>query len=299
MSPGTVFERIAGRTGVKGDARTEYWILTDSPTKALPFDADSNIISEPLLIMPDRARELEAAERIRRRRNVFAAQLVSHAKKPIPKTDEMLDAERDWAWDDKVYPLDQVVAIAQHAQVAATHGTSHTDAAQMTWEALDAAYRDYTDIRTELTRRLRQSGPAASQTGVDQDVDMEALRKEMDEHEQKLESCIITPDKIRSTSFADVHLPSATIDAIRSMVSLPLLYPEAFNSGVLKSHSTNGALLFGPPGTGKTLLARATAMEAGARMMVVKASDINDKWLGESEKQYVKDESSPAVLAAT
>jgi SpoVK/Ycf46/Vps4 family AAA+-type ATPase len=202
----------------------------------------------------------------------------------------MLDAEREWAWDDKVYTYDQVVAVAQHAQVANTPSTtsasaSAADSAQLSWDALDVAHRDYTEIHSDLTRRLRESGSSPLQTGNEQDIDMEALRKELDEHEQKLESCIVTPDKIRATSFNDVHLPSKTIDAIRSMVSLPLLYPEAFNSGVLKSHSTNGALLFGPPGTGKTLLARATAMEAGARMMVVKASDINDKWLGESEKQ--------------
>lgn len=264
--------------------------LKHSPAKALPFDNEENLISDRLIIMPDRDRSLESTERTRRRRVVFASQLLAYLKTPIVGTDEMLDAEREWAWDKQVYSHVQVAAIAQHAQVE----HSDTGAEDLTWEALDTAYREYTDITADLTRRLKGGNLASSTLGsnmgsasMEQELDMEALRKDMDEHEQKLEGCIVTPDKVRATSFDDVHLPSATIDAIRSMVSLPLLYPDAFNSGVLKSHSTNGALLFGPPGTGKTLLARATAMEAGARMMVVKASDVNDKWLGESEKQYV------------
>lgn len=78
------------------------------------------------------------------------------------------------------------------------------------------------------------------------------------------------------TSFAQVHLPAATIDAVRTIVSLPLLHPEPFRRGVLKENSMTGALLFGPPGVGKTLMARALAKEAGCRMMIVRASDVND-----------------------
>ena len=249
-------------------------LTSHSPSKVLPF-ADAQLISDTLITLPDRDRALESIERTRRRRTVFASQLLAYLKEPVVKTDEMLESEDEWAWDRKVYSHAQVVAIAQSAQVEGA----------LTWEALDTAHRDYTVITTDLARRLRESGPSFH---AEVDLDVEALRKDMDEHEQRLEGCIVTPDKIRSTSFSDVHLPPTTIDAIRSMVSLPLLYPAAFNSGILKSHSTNGALLFGPPGTGKTLLARATAREAGARMMVVKGSDINDKWLGESEKQYVR-----------
>jgi ATP-dependent 26S proteasome regulatory subunit len=59
-------------------------------------------------------------------------------------------------------------------------------------------------------------------------------------------------------------------------VSLPLLHPEAFQTGVLKEHGMTGVLLFGPPGTGKTLMARALAKEAGCRMMVISPSDVMD-----------------------
>ena len=78
------------------------------------------------------------------------------------------------------------------------------------------------------------------------------------------------------TSFARVHLPAHTIDSVRTIVSLPLLHPTAFQQGVLKEHSMTGCLLFGPPGTGKTLVVRALAKEAGCRMLAISPSDVMD-----------------------
>lgn len=79
-----------------------------------------------------------------------------------------------------------------------------------------------------------------------------------------------------STTFAQVHLPPHTIDSVRTIVSLPLLHPVAFQMGILKEHAMNGCLLFGPPGTGKTLVVRALAKEAGCRMLMVSPSDVMD-----------------------
>ncbi|KAG9004252.1 hypothetical protein FRB94_002472 [Tulasnella sp. JGI-2019a] len=107
--------------------------------------------------------------------------------------------------------------------------------------------------------------------------------KTLDPHEKRLLGCIVDTGSM-PTTFASVHLPVKTIDAVRTMVSLPLLYPEAFESGILKTHSMTGALLLGPPGVGKTLLARAVARESGARMLVVKPSDVMDMYVGEGEK---------------
>lgn len=79
-----------------------------------------------------------------------------------------------------------------------------------------------------------------------------------------------------STTFDQVHLPEHTIDSVRTLVSLPLLHPQAFAHGILKQHAMTGALLFGPPGTGKTLVVRALARESGARMLLIKPSDVMD-----------------------
>ncbi|CAE6414221.1 unnamed protein product [Rhizoctonia solani] len=106
---------------------------------------------------------------------------------------------------------------------------------------------------------------------------------DLEPHEDRLLGCIVNPAELQTT-FAQVHLPDATIDSVRTIVSLPLLYPAAFRSGILAQHTMTGALLFGPPGTGKTLLAKALAKESGARMMVVKPSDVMDMYVGEGEK---------------
>jgi SpoVK/Ycf46/Vps4 family AAA+-type ATPase len=111
------------------------------------------------------------------------------------------------------------------------------------------------------------------------DIDelIEQLKRDptLDQYEQRLLGSIVNP-KSMPTTFAQVHLPPATIDSIRTIVSLPLLHPSAFGYGILKQHTMNGALLFGAPGTGKTLSIRALARESGARMMIIKPSDVMD-----------------------
>ncbi|KAL0570823.1 hypothetical protein V5O48_011138 [Marasmius crinis-equi] len=114
---------------------------------------------------------------------------------------------------------------------------------------------------------------------------VEAVKNDpdLDHHEQRLLPSIVDAGSM-STTFSQVHLPPHTIDSVRSIVSLPLLHPKAFQHGILKEHGMTGCLLFGPPGTGKTLVVRALAKEAGCRMMVVSPSDVMDMYVGEGEK---------------
>ncbi|KAF8676821.1 AAA protein [Rhizoctonia solani] len=106
----------------------------------------------------------------------------------------------------------------------------------------------------------------------------------MDSYERQMLDCLIRPDDLQS-GFDAVHLPDSTIETIRTVVSLQLVCPEAFQTGILKQYNMSGALLFGPPGTGKTLLAKAIAKESGARMLSVKPSDILERCVGEEEKK--------------
>ncbi|KAJ3061473.1 hypothetical protein HDU98_002634, partial [Podochytrium sp. JEL0797] len=119
------------------------------------------------------------------------------------------------------------------------------------------------------THRLKQS--------------LKAQGHKLNSYETKMLSTVVTPASI-SVSFADLVLPPPTKLMLQTIVSLPLLRPDLFESGILAKHSIAGVLLFGPPGTGKTLLAKAAAKSSGANFMAVSLSDIFDKYVGEGEK---------------
>ncbi|KAL2133590.1 hypothetical protein VTI74DRAFT_2065 [Chaetomium olivicolor] len=107
--------------------------------------------------------------------------------------------------------------------------------------------------------------------------------KEYDNHERQLLSGLINAKDIHTT-FNDIIVPQETKESLVGLTSLSLIRPEAFSYGVLKTERIPGCLLYGPPGTGKTLLAKAVAKESGANMLEVSAASINDKWVGQSEK---------------
>lgn len=153
-----------------------------------------------------------------------------------------------------------------------------TDNKAVGLEEIIAAQTASLDDSRQVNEALQKLLPKTS--APDQLVDpvVSALKKatDLNKHEKRLLPCIVDAHKLASTDFSRVHLPNATIDAIRTMVSLPLLFPDAFRTGILGEHSAGGALLFGPPGTGKTLLARAVASESGARMLAIQVRDTSD-----------------------
>ncbi len=69
---------------------------------------------------------------------------------------------------------------------------------------------------------------------------------------------------------------------LKEKVIYPSLHPEIFERFRLKAGG--GILMYGPPGNGKTFIARAIAGEMDAAFYNVNASQIKDKYVGETEK---------------
>lgn len=92
---------------------------------------------------------------------------------------------------------------------------------------------------------------ASSSRPVDNNsVDPRRFGMKLTKHEKRILSTVVNPSSL-SVQFKDLVLPSSTKLALQTLVTLPLLRPEFFQSGILSRSSINGVLLFGPPGTGK------------------------------------------------
>jgi SpoVK/Ycf46/Vps4 family AAA+-type ATPase len=198
----------------------------------------------------------------------------------------------------------RVALIALGLLVTSPVAASDSAPAQLSWahvtlamgllKASDTAKYKYFERAAELPKRPQ------STIGV-QEAKVEADRKRSDEkalqrqrnlhrisstatkHEKRLMPGIADPDQIKTT-FEQVHVPTETVDSLRTITSLSLLRPEAFSYGILATEKISGALLYGPPGTGKTLLAKAVAKESGSTVLEVSGSQIMDKYVGEGEK---------------
>jgi SpoVK/Ycf46/Vps4 family AAA+-type ATPase len=114
-------------------------------------------------------------------------------------------------------------------------------------------------------------------------VRMERLKKQCNAHEAKLLAGVVDPQNIK-VGFEQVHAPTETIESLKTLTSLSLTRPDAFQYGILAQDRLTGLMLYGPPGTGKTLLAKAVAKECKAAVLEVSGAQIYDKYVGEGEK---------------
>jgi len=103
-----------------------------------------------------------------------------------------------------------------------------------------------------------------------------------DKHERALVSQVVSPQDIGVTYDMVGGLTNVK-ELLRQSITYPLKFPHLYSEGIARE-AVKGVLLFGPPGTGKTMLAKAVATEGGASFLSVDASSVENKWLGESEK---------------
>ncbi|KAG6890467.1 hypothetical protein C0992_001514 [Termitomyces sp. T32_za158] len=230
------------------------------------------------------------------------------AQETKPDLEAPTPAVHDQMWEDWGYRIEvwqDVRRIADRALgntlASGTFGASAPtlESTTVPWSAVHAAWaahRSAKDLRSSFLKEAfavqklapeQESSSESKQEDTQENFDevVERVRNdaELERHEERLLGCIVDSASM-PTSFDQVHLPSHTIDSVRTIVSLPLLHPKAFQQGILKQHGMTGCLLFGPPGTGKTLVVRALAKEAGCRMLMVSPSDVMDMYVGEGEK---------------
>ncbi|QRW09736.1 AAA family ATPase [Ceratobasidium sp. AG-Ba] len=195
------------------------------------------------------------------------------------------DHEMSIGWEKRLLDATELNAIVDRAletSMRSDQDAKSEGAIRLTWAELQQAW-----LAHQTAEEKRKAWKASNGFSKEQDDNTEEsstdeviakIKSEgLDEYERQWIDYIVSPAKLAAT-FEDVHLPSEIIDTIRSTVSLPLLYPEAFQSGILKDQTNTGALLFGPTGTGKALVVKALAKESGARMLTVNPSIIVNQY---------------------
>ncbi|CAJ1940080.1 unnamed protein product [Cylindrotheca closterium] len=142
-------------------------------------------------------------------------------------------------------------------------------------------------LETALTMRCRLSpspsgGLSVTSSPISHRTKEEISSLAQDKHERALISQVVSPQDIGVTYDMIGGLTNVK-ELLRQSITYPLKFPHLYSEGIARE-AVKGVLLFGPPGTGKTMLAKAVATEGGASFLSVDASSVENKWLGESEK---------------
>lgn len=117
------------------------------------------------------------------------------------------------------------------------------------------------------------------------DLDKEVEPKIRDINEKSLSAMVAdkkTDNKPKKIMFSDVGGMDKTIKELKQTIVFPIKYPEIKNGKNMR----NTVLLYGPPGTGKSFISEACANEAGAWYKKINASQLDSKWVGESEENW-------------
>ncbi|KAI0435782.1 hypothetical protein F4803DRAFT_557643 [Xylaria telfairii] len=110
---------------------------------------------------------------------------------------------------------------------------------------------------------------------------IEAIKTEGGE-EAELLHLVVDPCTV-DHGWSDIALDREVEEVIKLITSKGNKSEDS-DYGVLKGGKIAGALLYGPPGTGKTHLARVLARESAAVVINASPADIEDCWVGKTEK---------------
>ncbi len=103
-----------------------------------------------------------------------------------------------------------------------------------------------------------------------------------DMEKASLEEEVVILDERTVVRLDDVRGQPTAVEAIRRLLK-QIGSPSYFEEGYMVLPA-KAALFWGPPGVGKTMLARALAHEVGGDLETYGATEINNQWFGNSEK---------------
>ncbi|MDE1873673.1 MAG: CDC48 family AAA ATPase [Candidatus Micrarchaeota archaeon] len=154
-----------------------------------------------------------------------------------------------------------------------THGYTGADLSALAKEAAMASLRDFWP---RIADKKRIPDDILQRLNVTSDNFMDAFKS-------------IRPSALRevfverpNVHWNDIGGLEKVKAEIKEAVELPLKDAHAFESVGIRA--IKGILLVGPPGTGKTLIAKAVANESEANIITIKGPEIQNKFVGESEK---------------